>query len=354
MPPLLAALLTLALPAPADVPAASVTAPLSLAQVHCEQDRLQALVDRTDIVFAGGGSVRTGAFAKPFGLVWARGGMTGDPTVFAYTGQWHDAGAFGPEKHLVADLLPDVSPLGRDPRTPLVPTFTLARDPLASDFDPTNETFGVTLNPVLAEHPPRGYALQVSDRAAEPAASTRRGRGLGEAAGACGFTASPADLHALRVLSRILRPVVWICCGSSSESPERATFAILTRGPEATPIARGVRTAFRLDAATPGAPQRRLAAEILVDIGLDGTLGAASMRLLPVCSAAGERDCTGPDLASDLTLQVIRPVAAGRSWDEASAPVVCLTPDWHFTPCGPGPLAIDFAERLEGTTWIRP
>ena len=336
--------------------AAPPTQPMSVDQVHCHADRLQALLDRTDLLFGDQFSIRGGAAApKPVALLWTDGSPAADPVGYAYSTQWTNAGALGPEKHLVVDLNVHETPLGRDPSTALVPTYTLARDVLASDARQPGdvEALTISVNPVRTLTPPLGYRLRVGNVRTAAVAETKRGEGLAAALAPCDAVLSVADVHALRVLASVLRPLLWIEFGSSSESPERATFAVLYRGAAADPIPGGARTSFRLDAAPPDEPERRLAVELLIDIADDGALGAASMRLLPPCTAAGERDCSGPNEFGDATLQVIHPVAAGQLWNEPEAPTLCLLPDDHL-PCTSGPVTFDFAERLRDTRWLRP
>ena len=340
---------------PATPGIAQVPSPLPIEQVHCQADRLMALLDRTDLwVGPEHGSIRQGARPiKPVAILWTLGSPDGDPAGLALSEQGDLCDAFGTEKQLWVAIDPNVSPLARDPAAPRPAALGLARNPLSTDLRLAGdaETLAVAIGAATTQpRPPLGSFLWVENARAGKGADAKRDPALSAALAPCGEPLSRVDLHVLRVLARVLRTLSFGAFGSGAEFAEAAQFAILYRGAASAPIPGGARTSYRLDAVSYNY-QARLSAEIEISLAADGTMGRATLRLLPPCAHPSDRDCSRIG-DNDITLQAIPPVAAGVCRPTVN-PTLCLHPDEHFA-CGPAEVSFDFTDLLAGTTWQRP
>jgi hypothetical protein len=88
----------------------------------------------------------------------------------------------------------------------------------------------------------------------------------------------------------------------------------------------------------------RVSLEMKIDLGPDGSLGDATLRVLPACAAEGDRGCTSA--TDEVDVVIIQPVAPQRLWTGPS-PSVC----WKGDSSCPAEVSFSFAERLQGTTW---
>jgi hypothetical protein len=327
---------------------AQPTRPLTLEEVHCDQDHLTALLLRSQLL--------SSQRAKPISLTWTFGSAEGDFVGFAHTDQWEPSTVpFNPEKHLWVNLDRQVMPLSRNPSTVLLPTYTLSRLTTATDLLPPGnaERLELRIVPTHSESPPIGSQLRVDNLLGGIGTSTRRGIGLSGIEGRCHADFTKADLHALRVLTRVVRTYLFNNGGSSVESPDYEQQAIVYRGPTAEPLdGGGARTSFRVDAIDRDPDGSfRFSAEILIDIGADGRLGNATIRPLPDCTADGERDCTR--LFVEGQIWVTRPTASGQNYPFPVEAFACKE-GFVSQSCPSNATPFDFAEVLRESAWAKP
>lgn len=329
---------------------AQLSRPLTLDQVHCEEDRLTSLLSRTQFLSAQA--------AKPIAMTWTLGNAEGDFSGLALSTQFPvPARPFDFEKQLWVDLHSAASLL-RDPAAARRPTVTLVRNDLLTDLLPAADPERLTVKVDATGSPvPRpGDFAAVDNLRSGAEASTKRG--LKAFPTPCGSPLSAADLHVFRVLAKVVRGLYYNEGGSSSDSPKYRQRALIYRGAEAVPLlSGGMRVAYRIDVIDDeiGRPDR-FSAELEIDLGADGTLGAAVLHRLPLCSTVGERDCSSAANGGGLaTIEIVRPVPPGVF--APSAAFLCFFPNFDGTdlePCTPTETTFDFATILAGTDWGRP
>ena len=327
-----------------------VAQPHSLDQVHCEADRLLNLLNRTQF--------DSDQSAKPIAILWTPGNREGDFSGLALSTQFPEpTRPFDFEKQLWLDLH-SASSLLRDPAAARRPTVTLVRNDLASDLLAAGdrERLTVKVDPTGSPVPRAGDLLKVGNL--KPGSSAATKRGLNAFPAPCGAPLSAADLHVFKVLARLVRGLQYIEGGSSSEFPRFRQRALIYRGAAAAAIPGGTRVSYRIDVYDDqfgggGSPPDRFSTEIDIDLGFDGTLGAAVLRRLPLCTVEGQRDCSrGGGLA---TIDIVRPVPPGVFAPAAAS--LCFFPNFDGTdiaPCTPTQTSLDFAVLLAGTEWERP
>ncbi len=321
---------------------AQPTRPIPLAEVHCDARRLHGLLDRTTF------SSRQGA--KPIQLNWTFGSRDGDFAGIALTTQWLPPTVpFNSEKHLWFELDRDAMPLARNSAARLQKTLTLTRVATASDLRPSDdrEALFVNVNPTESPNPAVAARLRIDNLTSGIATTTRRGSGLEQIAEPCHSAFTDVDVHVFRVLARLFRSFAYNCCGSSSDQPQYQQSAVIYRGAEATRRADGTtRTAYRIDAEE-SEGDARLAIEVLVDVDPDGRLGRGSIRRLPNCTSAGQRDCSREGVQFEGFL--VRPAPAGDGYPDVEIQVCNTSIDG--SPCSTEPLVFNFAALLSGTDW---
>jgi hypothetical protein len=127
--------------------------------------------------------------------------------------------------------------------------------------------------------------------------------------------------------------------------------AAIYRGADAAAISGGVRAAYRMDFYPVTKEKlRRVSVEIKIDLGDDGSLGNATLRVLPACPSADDpasRGCSSSPSAA--VVSIIRPPGMDQLW-KGPMPSVC----WHGDAGCLAQVRFSFAERLQGTTWLRP
>jgi len=350
--PLLGSFLLLACGAVAA--SAQVSQPLTLDQVHCEADRLFSLLERTQFESA--------QFAKPIAITWTLGNAEGDFSGLALSTQFPEpVNPFGFEKQLWVDLHSAASLL-RDPAAARRPTVTLVRNDLLTDLLPPADPERLTVKVNATGSPvPRPSDFATVDNL-RPGTSASTKRGLSAFPSPCGSPLSAVDLHVFRVLAKEIRGLYYNEGGSSSEFPKYRQRALIYRGAAAVPLlSGGMRVSYRIDVYDDefgggGNPPDRFSLEMDIDIGPDGSLGAAVLRRLPTCATVGQRDCSSiANGGGRATIDVVRPVPRGVSAPSAAS--LCYFVNFDGTdiePCTATEVSLDFATILAGTDWGRP
>jgi hypothetical protein len=183
-------------------------------------------------------------------------------------------------------------------------------------------------------------------------ADAKPGRGLAGLLTQCHGKLTEYDVHAFGVLAKTLRIFAFSTSSTDPEAFLRSKLVAIYRGEHAAEAGDGVRAAYRVDVYPINAAgvDGRASFEVLVDVGADGALGAASIEALPRCAAAGERRCS--TTGAEVQIAAIRPAAAGEFWALTGLPLACLNAK-AGGPC-PQRTSFSFFERLAGTSWLRP
>lgn len=321
---------------------------LAAQQVDCAASQLRTMLGRSAILFGPGYDDRAAMF------LFTYGSPAGDLAGVALMEQQDLAGdEAGPERQFTFALRPSDTKLVRNPTKPQMNTLFLVRDRVSSDLARLKDSHAMavvvdpTWDPQNNENP---FSLLIinnlTDQEGGTAGDAKTGRGLMSILSRCSHTFTKADLHIFSVLSRTLRFTAW-----DGESPGEAVHKLVSiyRGTDADPISGGVRATYRVDV-VPVSPDRdlgRVSYEVLVDLADDGTLGEARLRVLPACAATGQLHCSSA--AGRVDASVIHPVFGNQTWSKP-APTACWKGKGN---CG-SEIAFSFAERLQGTTWLRP
>jgi hypothetical protein len=346
---LLAGLAAFSIPALAQ-PAQQPTQQMTAEQVSCSADQLRAILGRSGVIFGPAYDDRTGMF------LFTYAGPSRDLSGLALMEQsdrWGETR--GPERQIAFVVTPSREALQRSPQKQQLNAIYLLRDPLATDLvkmeDPDAMAVLVdpTADPLHNEDPASLMTIDnlTADEGGNPSGA-KGGRGLSRLLGQCANQYTAADLHVFSVLSRILRATAFTTTKSDPKSERVHKLAAIYRGEEAVPIASGVRTTYRVDLyPTLKAPLHRVSLEMKIDLGPDGSLGDATLRVLPACAPDGDRGCTSA--TDEVDVSVIQPVPSQRLWSGPS-PGVC----WKGDAGCPAEVSFSFAERLQGTTWQQP
>lgn len=328
--------------------AAQPTLPLTAAQVDCEADQLRAILGRSAVLFGPMYDDRAAMF------LFTYGSPTGDLAGLALMEQ-HDLEGqqAGPERQLSFAVTPSNSSLLRNPARPQLNTIYLVRDRLSSDSSSLEQSHAMavvvdpTLEPLKNEDP---FSLLIinnlGDQDGGVGADAKVGRGLQAILTQCSHAFTRTDLHVFSVLARTLRATAWDPDDSDARLHKLAS---VYRGAAAEPISGGARTTYRVDL-YPVLPKRdlgRVSLEVRLDLMDDGTLGDTHLRVLPACTAAGEKHCSSA--LGHLDISVIRPVFGDQTWSQP-APTVC----WKGAAGCASEVSFSFGERLQGTTWQHP
>jgi len=329
---------------------AQVTRPLTPRQVTCSADQLRAMLARSAVMFEPWFDDRTGMFLFTYGSSWQD--LSG-VVVLDQSDRFGET--VGPERQLSFVLTPSHGSLQRNPQSQQLNAIYLLRDPLSTDVvrdqDPsaTIVVVDTTADPAHNEDPAALLAIDnLSANDSGVSSSVGSGKALMHLMASCPSPLTAADLHAFNVLSRVVRATAF----SSKGGPKAERvhkLATIYRGASAVPISGGVRTTYRMDLypTVQKKPLPRVALAFTIDIATDGSLGESTLRVLPACAAATDHDCSSATSEVDVT--VIKPASAQRMWS-GPAPSVC----WHGGASCPDTVSFSFAERLEGTTWLRP
>jgi hypothetical protein len=335
----------LSLPSPG---AAQPVRSLTSEQVDCDAAQLRTILGRSAILFGPGYDDRTAMF------LFTYGSPTGDLSGMALLEQQDLSGdPAGPERQFAFAVRQSDTKLLRNPTKPQLNTLFLVRDRLSSDLARLKDPFAMavvvdpTWDPLHNQNPLSLLIINnLTDQEGGTGGDAKMGRGLQAILASCPHAFTPVDLHVFSVLARTLRFTAW---DGKSSGGVLHKLASIYRGAAAEPISGGVRATYRVDI-LPVDPDRdlgRLSMEVAVDLANDGTLGEAHLHVLPACSAAGELHCSSASVHVDAS--VIRPVYGNQKWSQP-APTVC----WKGKTECPSDISFSFAERLDGTTWLRP
>ncbi|HJX29795.1 MAG TPA: hypothetical protein VJ885_17980 [Thermoanaerobaculia bacterium] len=333
----------------ADPAAAQPVRPLTAEQVDCSADQLRAMLGRSAILFGPAYDERAAMF------LFSYGSPTGDLSGMALVEQHDlDGNQAGTEHQLAFAVTPSHSRLLRNPSRPQLNTMYLLRDRLSSDTSRLEDSYAMavvvdpTLEPLKNDDP---FTLLVIDNLNQEeggvGSDAKVGRGLQAVLAQCQNQYTQADLHVFQILARTLRATAW-----ETRSPQAGRLhklASVFRGAEAHPIGGGVRATYRIDLypVQKDQPLGRVSIEMDIDMADDGALGEARMRVLPACASAGQRHCS--TATSQVDLSVIKPMFGNQTWSQP-APTVC----WKGPADCSSEVSFSFAERLQGTTWLRP
>jgi hypothetical protein len=350
---LLAGLAAFLSPAPGTAqpgPATLPTQPMTAQQVSCSGDQIRAILGRSAVIFGPAYDDRTGMFL--FTYASPSRDLSG-LAVLEQTDRWGETQ--GPERQLAFMLTPGRDTLQRSPQRQQLSPIYLMRDPLATDLVTMKDpgAMAVLVDPTAdPQHNDNADSLIMTDNLTAAEGSTpggaQGGRVLTRLLEQCANQYTAADLHVFSVVSRLLRATAYTTTKSDPNAERVHKLAAVYRGEEAVPISGGVRTTYRIDLyPTLTAPLHRVSMELKVDLGLDGSLGDATLRVLPACAADGDRGCTSA--TDEVDVEIIQPVASQRLWNGPS-PGVC----WKGDASCPTEVSFSFAERLQGTTWRQP
>ena len=347
---LLACLAALILPTRADAVAGGAGSPRALTaeQVACDADQLRSLSKRSALLFGPFHRDRTATLLWTYG---PPGGFQGLAFIEPYD---VDGRAVAGEHQLAFSVIPSPIKLLRNPARPQLDSVVMTRDELNSDLSRFEESHAAalvldpTIDPLKNEDPD---SLAIIDNLTADdggnASDSKPGRGLAPLLVPCHEAFTRTDLHVFGVLSRVVRAQAYTGRRADPKSGRFSKLAAVYRGAASTPAADGVRTSYRVDLFPTGEDDLgRVAVELLIDVAADGSLGNATLRLLPDCTAAGQRHCTS--VKTDTVVGVVKPGFGDQRWDLANAPTVC----WG-EGCA-AEVTFSFQDVLEGTTWIRP
>ncbi len=261
-----------------------------------------------------------------------------------------------PEHHLAFHLNPTIRDLLVNPRRPPLGQVALTREQSASTLvDPGDPGFlELSANPTLMADPPAEGLLRINNlRSPEGAlaASTLPGRGLAldGLLTPCHDRFTIFDRRMFALLQRLVRAQAVLALPPSAFIESSLDVAIF-RGE-----APGV---YRLNAyGSPGPPA--LAVELEVEADVAGRLLRGTLRMLPPCTAEGERGCSAlsPPAAGDqvYTLRLIRPLfAPNELWQPGDPGTGAVTWDEEFPPDELPSVVLDLGLLLRDSTWNRP
>jgi hypothetical protein len=332
---------------------AQVARPLTAEQVACNADQLRAILARSALFFGPSYDDRTAMFLFTYGApsrdlnglaLLEQSGLRGETV--------------GPERQLTFAVTPSQPRLSRDPARTELNTNYLLREPMGTDVGPLEapSAMAVVVDPTMDPlHNEDSASVLVIDNIADSDAGvpsdSKPGRGLTSLLQRCRNNFSPADVHVFEILSRVVRATVYTTPRPSPGAGRMHKLATIYRGAEAVATSGGVRATYRMDFYPVTKEKlRRVSVEIKIDLGGDGSLGNAMLRVLPACASADDpasRGCSSSPSAA--VVSVIRPPAADQIW-KGPLPSVC----WHGDAGCPAQVRFSFAERLQGTTWLRP
>jgi len=332
---------------------AQAARPLTAEQVACDADQLRAILARSALFFGPSYDDRTAMFLFTYGA------SSRDLSGLALLEQSNLQGEIvGPERQMTFAVTPGQPRLSRDPaRTQLNPSYLL-REPMGTDVslieDPA--AMAVVVDPTMDPlHNDDSASVLVIDNIAASdggvPSDSKPGRGLTGILQRCRNNFSAADVHVFEILSRVVRATIYTTAHPSAGAGRMHKLATIYRGEQAVAIPGGVRATYRMDFYPVTREKlRRVSVEIKIDLGGDGSLGNAAMRVLPACASADDPASSGCSSSpSAAVVSIIRPPAVDQVW-KGPLPSVC----WHGDAGCPAQIRFTFAERLQGTTWLRP
>jgi hypothetical protein len=330
---------------------AQVTQPLTAEQVHCSADQLRAILGRSAVLFGPAYNDQTVTF------LFTYAGGSNELSGLALMEQEDTSGrAVGADRQLLFSVLPSPSRLRRNPAKPQLSSFNLIRDMASSDPSRLEDPFAmaVVIDPTVDPQKNESFAalLAIDNLSLQEGGITsdgKTGRGLQALLERCPATTfTKADLHVFDVLTRMLRTTAWSTKRTDKKAERLHKLAAIYRGEEASTLSTGTRTSYRIDLfPLLEKTTSRVSLELLVDLGQDGTLGDATLRVLPACAAEGDRDCT--TATSEVAVSIIHPISGQQKWTAEAGKTVC----WKGPASCPGEVTFSFAERLKGTSWLK-
>lgn len=330
---------------------AQVARPLTSDQVACNADQLRSVLGRSALLFGLFYDDRTAT------LLFSYGAPSGALSGLAVMEQSDVKGqTLGPEHQLAFTVGPSRRKPQRDPAQPQVNALYLQREPLATDMGLLEDEWAmaVIVDPTMS--PPTNQDAStllvidnVDDSEGGLPSTGKAGRGLMTLLTRCHNNFTAADLHVFDVLSRLVRADAYTTQQGDPKAERLHKLASIYRGEEAVPIPGGVRASYRIDLypVPVKGTLRRISLEMQIDLGDDGSLGNATLRALPACHSDDELGCSSAP--GEAVVSVIRPGPA-EQLRQGAAPTVC----WRGGPGCPATATFSFAERLQGTTWLRP
>ena len=346
---LLVGLALLLLPAVSE---AQATQTLTAEQVHCSADQLRSVLSRSAIFFGPGYNEQTATF------LFTYAGGSNELTGLALMEQEDTTGRIvGNDRQLLFTVIPSRTRLRRNPAKPQLSSFNLIRDMASSDPSRLEDPFAmaVVIDPTVDPQKNEDFAtlLAIDNLGWQDGGLTsdgKTGRGLQAILDRCPATTfTKADRHVFHVLTRMLRTTAWSTRRTDRKAERLHKLATLYRGEEASALSTGTRTSYRIDIfpLTQG-KTNRVSLELQVDLGPDGALGDATLRVLPACAAEGDRDCTSA--TSEVAVSIIHPISGQQKWTHEPGTTVC----WKGPASCPSEVSFSFTERLKGTSWLKP
>jgi hypothetical protein len=331
---------------------AQVTQPLTAEQVHCNADQLRTVLGRSAVLFGPAYNDQMVTF------LFTYAGGSNELAGLALMEQEDTTGrVVGPDRQLLFTVLPSRSRLRRNPAKPQLTSFNLIRDMASSDPSRLEDPFAmaVVIDPTVDPQKNDNFStlLAIDNLSLQEGGITsdgKTGRGLQAILESCPTASfTKADLHVFDVLMRMLRTTAWSTNRTDKKADRLHKLATIYRGEEASALSTGARTTYRIDVFPLYEKKTsRVSLELQVDIGQDGALGDATLRVLPACAAEEDRDCS---LApSEVAVSIIHPVAGQQKWKAEPATTVC----WKGPASCPSEVSFSFAERLKGTSWLKP
>ncbi len=308
---------------------ARVTTPaegsLTAAEVACDAARLASFLDRFEVRPARGipAAVNLSLTA------------TGDFAGLAFTVERSGS----PEAQLAFSTNPEETTLLRNPARPQLASVSLTRNHLSSDLVAAGDprAFRLLLNPTLAADPSSEAGLLAIDNLAgspDGATDAKPGRGLAALVDRCHGDLDPADVHVLRVLSKVARVDV----------PGAASYETAIYRAPAPRTYRLEAAAYRSDGRSLGT----LAAELHVSFDGQGGLASGTLRTLPACQGGQAHGCTS--LGTSARLALVKPAGSGGMAGSGEFAVGFA----RSASGGASTTSVDWPRLLADSTWLRP
>ena len=326
---------------------AQLSGSLTAQQVSCNEAQLKNLLLRLAVTGGGGQATDRPAnllvtYSNSYGFYEGLAVDNQSPLTVA------PGTAVTPEGLLAFHINPSIRQLLLNPARPQLEQVSLEREALSSSFIVPGAAgvLNVTLNPTLVATPSADAVALINNLdnfdelqtcTGYVASSTKAGRGLTLAGltTPCHTALTAQDRLVFSILERVLRVSVL------GANPGNAEVAIY-RGTSPN--------LYQVDVypLTPaGGSLKHVAFELTINSDGAGRLTTGQVRLLPACSGGATSGCS--DATVGIRLFLFAPVFSGTETRETGKPAYALT----YNPGGgtPSPVAVDFAQLLDGTTW---
>jgi hypothetical protein len=298
---------------------------LTAAQVECDRARLVGLAERFD-GFDRGLNLALTATGDPFGVLYYSDDRERVDVLLSFSANAEE------------------TPLLRNPSRPQLPSVSLTRNELASmliedargdDGFPDRVFLQVVLDPTAGGGGIDASLLKV-DNALRPdtafgggrSTDTKPGRGLLPLLDACHDRLTGADVHVLRLLTRIVR--------ASTGFGQDFIRTVIYRGEEPGH--------YRLEAF---AHRATMELDLFVTPDADGSLRTGTLAARPPCPPSVERGCSRAE--GYLSVRLAPPLGPPGAVDFRYW--LLIDPD---AVLGASEVEIDWRELLAGSTWRKP